>query len=275
MDGIPQPIRRETRNRRRESLPDDIKMSVLESMLPPEMESHLQLNRPRFMDFDDVHGACDVPGGLRRTELGSTGKKGEDTMDVGGLNKGRPKGSKDIGKYIGVFSKGTGKEKETTKERAEEERKEVEKVLRGCSQDRIPRFFSTAASLGTSRRIAGNQRKAKVSPKGKKRTNSIERKEDDPEAETGYLEISMIEDAAMDRSAGEGEKRLFHMWGARNAQGFWQAEREPRWTGERSYPVSRYRQRAAAMAEAQLATLVRQAALPGIRRISKMWVCLL
>ena len=39
----------------RQSIAQDIKMSILESMCPPEVERHLQLNRSRFLDFDDMH----------------------------------------------------------------------------------------------------------------------------------------------------------------------------------------------------------------------------
>ena len=39
----------------RQDLADDIKMSILEGMCPAEVERHLQLNRSKFPDFDDMH----------------------------------------------------------------------------------------------------------------------------------------------------------------------------------------------------------------------------
>ena len=39
----------------RQALADDIKMSILEGMCPAEVERHLQLNRSKFPDFDDMH----------------------------------------------------------------------------------------------------------------------------------------------------------------------------------------------------------------------------
>ena len=76
----------------RESLPDDIKMSILEAMCQPEIERHLQLNRPRFMDFDDMYSELAtyletrVGLKLKVENLGSAGKKDEDAMDVGVLS---------------------------------------------------------------------------------------------------------------------------------------------------------------------------------------------
>ena len=71
----------------RQLLADDIKMSILESMAPPEVERHLQLNRPRFMDFEDMHSELStyletrVGVKLKIESLGSS-KRGEDDMDV-------------------------------------------------------------------------------------------------------------------------------------------------------------------------------------------------
>ena len=101
------------------------------------------------------------------------------------------------------------KEKETTKETAEEERREVAKVLPlRLDEVWLPRFVSTAASLVTLRKIAGRLRKAKVITST---AYGVERKEDEPEAETSSLEISMIEDTAIDTSVEEGEAPVPHV----------------------------------------------------------------
>ena len=94
---------------------------------------------------------------------------------------------------------------------------------------------------------------------GKKGLNSVERKEDEPEAETSYLEISMTEDTAMDTSAEEGEVPAPHVGVPKCAcdlakRRYRRMLQEGRPTIEwRRIPISRYRQRVSAMAKAQLA----------------------
>ena len=46
--------RRKDASRNRQKIPSDIKMLILESMRPPEIERHLQLNRSRFHDLEDM-----------------------------------------------------------------------------------------------------------------------------------------------------------------------------------------------------------------------------
>ena len=56
MDGAGESIRiPKATHRTRQDLADDIKMSILEGMCPAEVERHLQLNRSKFPDFDDMH----------------------------------------------------------------------------------------------------------------------------------------------------------------------------------------------------------------------------
>ena len=160
----------------RESLPDDTKMSILESMCPLEIERHLQVSRPRFMDFGDLHSELAtylktrVGLKLKIENLGSTGKKDADAMDVGVLSKGKPKG-KGKGKYIGAFSK--GKAKATRMVKVNEERKVMEKVTMRPRVDQVrrPQFAPTAGSRDISKRIASW-------PKAKERANhpTVERK---------------------------------------------------------------------------------------------------
>ena len=103
-------------------------------------------------------GACDVLGDSRRAEveiknLGSTGKKDDDAMDVGAFCKGKPKG-KGKGKFIGAFSK--GKAKAIPRVKAKEERKVMERVATRPRADQVrqPRLASTAGSREISKRIA-------------------------------------------------------------------------------------------------------------------------
>ena len=88
---------------KRQTLADDIKMSILESMCPPEIERHLQLNRSKFLDFDDMHAELStyletrVGVKLKIESLGGN-KRGEDDMEVGALGKGKGKKGKGKGK---------------------------------------------------------------------------------------------------------------------------------------------------------------------------------
>ena len=98
----------------RQVLADDIKMSILESMCPSEIERHLQLNRSKFVDFNDMHAELStyletrVGVRLKIESLGSS-KRGEDDMDIGAFGKGKGKGGKFGGKGKGKSDGGKGK----------------------------------------------------------------------------------------------------------------------------------------------------------------------
>ena len=84
---------------------EDIKISVLESLVPPELEKHMQFNRDRFSSFDkslkEISDFVEIRHGHRInvTNTGSTGGGGgrsrkDDDMDVGAFHRG---GGKDKG----------------------------------------------------------------------------------------------------------------------------------------------------------------------------------
>jgi hypothetical protein len=83
---------RKSRAGTRQAFADDIKMSILEGMCPAEAERHLQLNRSKSLDFDDMHSelaisleTC-VGVKLKMESLGSS-KCGEGDMEIGAFGK--------------------------------------------------------------------------------------------------------------------------------------------------------------------------------------------
>jgi hypothetical protein len=94
----------------RQALADDIKMSILEGMCPAEAERHLQLNRSKFLFFDDMHSELAtyletrVGVKLKIEPLGSS-KRGEDDMEIGAFGKG----GKGKGRSKGKGGKNKGK----------------------------------------------------------------------------------------------------------------------------------------------------------------------
>ena len=97
--------------------------------------------------------------------------------------------------------------------------------------------------------------KGKGKPSQGKGLNSVEQKEE-PEAETSYLEIPMLE--AMDETTSEGEPAVPYVGVPKRTRDLAKRRyrrllREGSTMDWRSIPISRYRQRCAAMAEAQLA----------------------
>lgn len=91
----------------RHQLDDEIKCSILEQMCPVEIERHLQLNRSRYTDYNDVRSELVL---YLETRLGQRLKIGDasganlgDPMDVGGFEKGKGKDKKGV--------KGKGKNK--------------------------------------------------------------------------------------------------------------------------------------------------------------------
>ena len=237
-----------------ESLPDDIKMSILDGMCPPEIERHLQLNRPRFMDFDNMHSELAtyleprVRLKLKIENLGSTGKKDDDAMDVEVLSKGKPKGQ-GKGKYIGAFSKGKGKGSSKGKGKGGKKgHGKANYVAKSGSSSATAVCFNCGkpGHFQKDCKLAKGKGKAKPSKGGKKGLNGVEQN----------LEISMLE--AMDESTSEDEPLVPNV-GVPNRTGDLAKRRYRRLLGERSeidwrsIPISRCRQRCAAMAEAQLA----------------------
>lgn len=97
----------------RQPLSEDIKTAALESLVPDELEKHLQLNANRLSDYDaareEVRMYVEARAGLKLKEKSVTEKTGKnhqgggDPMDVDSFVKGKGKGKK------GKKGKGKGK----------------------------------------------------------------------------------------------------------------------------------------------------------------------
>ena len=256
----------------RQVLADDIKMSILESMCPSEIERHLQLNRSKFVDFNDMHAELStyletrVGVRLKIESLGSS-KRGEDDMDIGAFGKGKGKGGKFGGKGKGKSDSGKGKGffkgkgenkgkfggKHGGKNKSKSGPNTASAVCFNCGK---PGHYQKDCRL-PSQSGKGKNNKGDSKGKGKgKNVNSVEQHSTEPEAEASFLEIAMLEQATSSDETVPGEeptpdvglpeetrreaRRRYRRLLRQGAALTW-----------RDHPVTRYRQRLAAAAEMQ------------------------
>ena len=104
----------------RSIIPDDIKASILESMVPEDLEKHLQLNRSRFKGYvasrAEVALYVENHTGARLRQVDTNHVRDPNAMDIGSMahgkgknGKGKAKG-KGKGKGAGKGGKGKGKD---------------------------------------------------------------------------------------------------------------------------------------------------------------------
>ena len=80
-------------------MPEDVKISILESMCPVEIERHLQLNRSRLDSFEHVWEELRLYLEARQgIMITHEGVNDPDAMDVGALTKGGKAKGKNKGK---------------------------------------------------------------------------------------------------------------------------------------------------------------------------------
>ena len=96
---------------------EDIKISVLESLVPAELEKHIQFNRDRFSTMEkalkEISDFMEIRHGhkMNVTNSAPTGRgRGADDMDVGAFHNGGKAGGKRGGKKQGRNGKGSGAE---------------------------------------------------------------------------------------------------------------------------------------------------------------------
>ena len=244
-----------------QELPEDVKISILESMCPVEIERHLQLNRSRLdtfeQDWEELRLYLETRQGVK---LKVEGVKDPDAMDVGGFtkggkSKGKNKGKKGqtVGSGKGGMSSGQG-----TGQKGES---------RSCFNCGKPGHLqkdcwtpkSTSKDKGKGKK--GGKGKSQKGGKGKfKKVGAVENEgdeqewddgyeeedNDEPEKETMYLSLGMLDEL---RSLSARTEREVPDVGLPRRTRLEAAEehRRLRKTGEertwREEPISRYRQR--------------------------------
>ena len=198
-------------------LDGDIKVAVLEALCPVELEKHLQLNRSRLVDYDEVRAEVvsylETRTGnkihLLQPGMSSKDDGGTQPMDVGALGSGKgPKGGKKGGKKgDGKKGKPDVKKKET---RACFNCGKVGHVQADCWAK--PKGGQGSGKGGQPKRLA---RPKGGKPKGKGHLHNVE--EEEPEAEgeeddggeANFLSIAGLTEVSL--SSDSDEEALLDM----------------------------------------------------------------
>jgi hypothetical protein len=181
----------------RQPLSEDIKMASLESLVPDELERHLQLNATRLPDYDaareEVRMYVEARAGLKLKERAVTekikkgGKADPDpnAMDVDSIVKGGKgkKGKKGKGK--GKGSGGEGKAPANSQFQGE---------CRNCGKwgHRESECWSPKKDKNASAAASGGNKPAKGAAKGGKAAASVEETKVAEVAETGAFDLCAV-----------------------------------------------------------------------------------
>ena len=208
----------------RNELPDDIKISILESICPVELEKHLQLNRQRLDTFEDVYEEI---ASYLETRVGIKLKIGSghatssgDPMDVGSFHKGgkggkkggKGKGKGKDGKSPKGHPKGGGKSKGPDKDKCH---------ICGRSGHWANECWHKDKSWNKGQKDKTRKGSGKNGGKKKghgkaKGANSVEHADEDydeeepkqePEAETGFLQLATLEREESESQRVSGSER--------------------------------------------------------------------
>ena len=207
----------------RAELPNDIKISILESICPVELEKHLQLNRQRLDTFEEVY---DEISSYLETRVGIKLKTGSghssanpDAMDVGSFGKGGgKKGGKGKGK--GKDQKGKDKGKGGGGRGHKDNKKHDASTCNICgkpghwARDCWHKDKQNKGKSGKGKDKKGKGKGGKGRPKGANNVEEADAEEEEepkqePEAETGFLLLCALEKEERERgssSKGSGRK---------------------------------------------------------------------
>ena len=208
----------------RNELPDDIKISILESICPVELEKHLQLNRQRLDTFEDVYEEI---ASYLETRVGIKLKIGSghatssgDPMDVGSFHKGgkggkkggKGKGKGKDGKSPKKHPKGGGKSKGPDKDKCHICGRSGHWANECWHKDKNwNKGQKDKTKKGSGKN--GGKKKGQGKTKG---ANSVEHADEDydeeepkqePEAETGFLQLATLEREESESQRVSGSER--------------------------------------------------------------------
>ena len=190
----------------RHRLDDEIKIAVMEKLVPTELEKHLQLNRTRYTSYDDVRAEVVLflesrlghrpkmanPGDPNAMDVGAFEQKGKGKGKKGGKKGGKGKSGKGAPK--GKGGKGNapaGKETRTCNNCGK-----VGHLKKDCWSSGGGAANKGQKPKGSS---SGSNSNAKKTGKGGKGVSNLEEAEPEAEtAETGYLSIAMLEEWSED-----------------------------------------------------------------------------
>ena len=198
----------------RHVLDNEIKSSVLESICPTELERHLQLNRSRYVTYDDVKAEITL---FLESRLGSRMKisdsSGAAPMDVGNLGKGKGKGKKgkEGGKKGGSKGK-TGKGgQQSSKGKGPGNGSNAGKETRACHNcgktGHLQKDCWRAGGGAANKNQQPKNNNAKGPNKGSGKKNgkgvgNLEQQEPEAEAaETGFLSIAGLDEVKPEEPA--------------------------------------------------------------------------
>ncbi len=187
----------------RHTLDEEIKISVLEHLCPSELERHLQLNRARYVTYQDVRDEVSLYLETRlgaKLKVGTAAQPSDESapMDIGafdkGGKKGKGKGKDGKGKNKGQKGKGKRGKSSFSGQGAGKGSRKEDRKCHNCGKIGHLQKDCWSAGGGAANKGQSSKGKPKNSSKGGKGVGSLENNEPEAEAaETGFLSIAGLE----------------------------------------------------------------------------------